>query len=98
MYVAAAALAREKAGMPASRIAEELGVTEATIRRHLRGETKAGQVVLRAFERLSREGFKVEFPEPLGVEIERLRSENEELRRRLDEVKRALQDLLQRLG
>jgi len=44
LAVAAAALARERAKMPVSQIAEELGRTEATIRSHLSGRTKAGKL------------------------------------------------------
>jgi probable regulatory domain-containing protein len=40
LAVAAAALARERAKMPVSQIAEELGKTEATTRSHLSGRTK----------------------------------------------------------
>lgn len=42
MAVATAASAREKAKMPISQIAEELGRTEATIRSHLQGKTRIG--------------------------------------------------------
>ncbi|MDK2796145.1 MAG: transcriptional regulator, partial [Archaeoglobaceae archaeon] len=45
LAVAAGAIAREKARMSVSEIAKELGRTEQTIRKHLKGETKAGQVV-----------------------------------------------------
>ena len=54
----AAALARDKAGVPVSKIADELGVTEETVRKHLRGETRAGQIIRRAYERIAKEGFK----------------------------------------
>jgi len=91
LYVAAAALAREKAGMPTSRIAEEIGVTEATVRRHLRGETKAGQVVQKAYERLVKEGFRIELPEPVASELERLRREVEHLRGRVRELQSELE-------
>lgn len=91
LYTAAAALARERAGVTASRIAEELGVTEATVRRHLRGETKAGQLVAKAYERLAKEGFKIELPPELGG---RDCSQIEELRAKLENVKRALAEIL----
>ncbi len=45
MAVAAGTIAREKARMNVSDIARELGRTEQTIRKHLKGETKAGQIV-----------------------------------------------------
>ncbi len=92
LYTAAAALARERAGIPASRSAEELGVTEATIRRHLKGETKAGQLVARAYERLAREGFKVELPPELAGTSDCERQLGE-LREKLERVRKALDEL-----
>ncbi|MGB9704928.1 MAG: helix-turn-helix domain-containing protein [Pyrobaculum sp.] len=90
LYVAAAALARERAGMPPSRIAEELGVSEATVRRHLKGETKAGQLVAKVYEKLLKEGFRVESPpEP----AEQCRGEVAELREKLEKVKKALAEI-----
>ncbi|HIP75062.1 MAG TPA: transcriptional regulator, partial [Thermococcus paralvinellae] len=50
LAVAAGALAREKAGMTISEIARELGRTEQTIRKHLKGESKAGQLVRETYE------------------------------------------------
>lgn len=88
LYTAAAALARERAGISVSKIAEELGVTEATVRRHLKGETKAGQLVLRAYEKLAKEGLKVEFD---------CTKQLEELRAKIEEVKKALSEILARL-
>lgn len=52
LAVAAGAIAREKAGMTTGEIAEELGRTEATIRKHLKGETKAGQLVRETYEQI----------------------------------------------
>ncbi|WP_291999773.1 regulator [Caldivirga sp.] len=90
LYTAAAAFAREKAGMPTSQIADEVGVTEATIRKHLRGETKAGQLVLKAYERLSKEGFKVDLPPEIAAtstqELSRLREKVERVRKLLNEA------------
>ncbi|MGC8570297.1 regulator [Caldivirga sp.] len=90
LYTAAAAFAREKAGMPTSQIADEVGVTEATIRKHLRGETKAGQLVLKAYERLSKEGFKVDLPPEIAAtstqELSRLREKVEKVRKLLNEA------------
>ncbi|AET32777.1 MULTISPECIES: helix-turn-helix domain-containing protein [Pyrobaculum] len=90
LYVAAAALARERAGMPPSRIAEELGVSEATVRRHLKGETKAGQLVAKVYEKLLKEGFRVELPPELA---EQCRREVAELREKLEKVKKALAEI-----
>ena len=58
LFVAAAALARDKAGVPVSKIADELGVSEETVRKHLRGETRAAQIIRLAYERIAREGFR----------------------------------------
>ena len=98
LAVAAGAIAREKAGMILSEIAEELGRTEATIRKHLKGETKAGQLVretydlikqgklddlVRNVEVLSRGGQLVTMEE-----YEKLKKEKEEL----EEKVRALEE------
>jgi len=89
LYTAAAALARERAGLPASKIAEELGVTEATVRRHLKGETKAGQVVLKVYERLAKEGFKVELPPELAG-ADKCRELIEKIRKHVEEIQNLL--------
>ncbi|MEM1598238.1 MAG: regulator [Pyrobaculum sp.] len=91
LYTAAAAFARERAGVPISKIAEELGVTEGTIRRHLKGETKAGQLVLKVFEKLAKEGFKIDLPQELAPldcskELEELRSKIEKVKKALNEI------------
>ena len=101
--VAAAALARSKAGMPVSRIAEELGRSEGTIRRHLTGKTEAGKLVQETYQKFAREGVKIELPSELvGKEdIERVKDElekekkaKEELIRKLEAVKNKLEDVL----
>ncbi|WP_456481889.1 hypothetical protein [Methanopyrus sp.] len=86
LAVAASALARQKAGYTVSEIAEELGRTEATIRKHLQGETKAGELVLETYEMLKSGELQIitgaeEIKEKLKVEeekLERLESEVEE--------------------
>ncbi|MFP3258034.1 MAG: regulator [Caldivirga sp.] len=94
LYTAAAALARSKAGMSLSQIADEIGVTEATLRRHLRGETKAGQLVLKAYERLSKEGFKVELPiAASAMQSEELTRLREKLSKVRDLLKQAMDEL-----
>ncbi|MEM3692282.1 MAG: transcriptional regulator, partial [Candidatus Korarchaeum sp.] len=50
LVVAAGALARERAGYSASKIADELGRTEATIRNHLTGKTEAGKLVRETYD------------------------------------------------
>ncbi len=94
LAVAAGALAREKAGMHVSRIADELGRTETTIRNHLKGKTKAGQLVRETYEKFLREGFKIELPEAIArvlpVEVEdvgKLKEKLEEAERKIEELK-----------
>jgi len=98
LAVAAAALARERAHMTVSRIAEELGRSEATIRNHLTKKTKAGQLVWQTYERFVREGVKIDLESLLGrgtAELSRLRSENEELKRKLEESQGKIRELSQ---
>jgi len=101
LAVATAALAREKAKMPVSRIADELGRSEATIRNHLAGKTKAGQLVRETFERFAREGVKIDVtPTVQTEELERLKSEVEGLKESLSRVeneKRQLEEKLRRI-
>ena len=92
LAVAAAALAMEKAGYTVRQIAEELGRTEATIRRHLRGETKAGKLVRETYEMLVRGELKLAGPvvspeaeEELRKLQEQVQSLEEELRKVRDE-------------
>ncbi len=88
LAVAAGALARQKAGMTVSQIAEDLGRTEGTIRNHLAGKTKAGQLVRETYERISKEGFKITIPS-LGVSTEEL----EKLKSRVSELEKQMEDL-----
>ncbi|MEM1606723.1 MAG: transcriptional regulator [Candidatus Bathyarchaeia archaeon] len=106
LAVAAAALAREKAKMTVSQIAEELGRTEATIRNHLQGKTRAGQIVRETYEKISKENVTVMLPEIASAEeIKRLRSELEEERKKrlesesvLKEIQASLAQLLERIS
>lgn len=113
LAVAAGALAREKAGYPISKIAEELGRSETTIRNHLQGKTKAGQLVRETYDMLKTGKLKITVPAPVvpAEELEKLKQEKEELAKKLEEaeqkikeyeakleeVKKTLQDLLSRL-
>jgi probable regulatory domain-containing protein len=94
LVIASGALARERAGIPVARIAEELGRTETTIRNHLTGRTEAGKIVRETYELLVRNSGRLEFLVPSGEEIEKLRLENEELRKKIDSIKQALQSIL----
>ncbi|MET1128404.1 MAG: hypothetical protein ABWW70_03715 [Thermoproteota archaeon] len=89
LAVAAAALAMEKAGYTLSQIAEELGRTEATLRRHLRGETKAGKLVRETYEMLVRGELRIAAPAAVG-EVSRRLEEAEKRARELEEELRKL--------
>lgn len=100
LAVAAAALAMDKAGYPISRIAEELGRTEATIRKHLRGETKAGKLVKETYEMLVKGELKLSIPVVESAkpeEVEKLSKEVEELKRENAMLKSKVEDLKSRL-
>ncbi|MEB3765681.1 MAG: transcriptional regulator [Desulfurococcales archaeon] len=92
LAVAAGALARDKAGYPISKIAEELGRTEATIRNHLQGKTKAGKLVLETYDMLKRGKLQLAIP-VAGCDTKEL----EELRAKLSKVKETLEKLLEEL-
>ncbi|HDD25616.1 MAG TPA: transcriptional regulator [Acidilobales archaeon] len=84
LAVAAGALAREKAGVPVSQIADELGRTETTIRNHLAGKTEAGKLVRETLDMIRRGELDVSAaimaltsPE----EISKLKKEIEELKK-----------------
>ncbi|MDP8022955.1 MAG: regulator [Nitrososphaeria archaeon] len=99
LYVAAAAFARDKAGMTASQIADEIGVTEATIRKHLKGETKAGQIIKQSYEKLKNEGFIVTMP---GCEqpqqVKSLEDQLKNLQEKVSKAKDLLNQVIQTLG
>ncbi|MEM0328877.1 MAG: transcriptional regulator [Nitrososphaerota archaeon] len=111
LAVAAAALAREKAKMSIPQIAEELGRAEATIRNHLQGKTKAGQIVRETYERFLREGVRIQLPTELfrekyarlgeGAETEKisqLQSELESLKARISEYESKLLEYQSRIS
>lgn len=103
LAVAAGAIAREKAGMTVSEIAEELGRTEQTIRKHLKGETKAGQLVRETYE-LIKQGKLDELVKNVEVlakggqlvameEYEKLKKEKEELEAKVRELEERVKTL-----
>ena len=98
LAVAAGALAREKAGYPISKIAEELGRTETTIRNHLQGKTKAGKLVRETYEKLVRGELKIVLPLCKPGEVEELKKRVEELERRIGEAKARIEEDLKILG
>ncbi len=92
LAVAAAALAREKAKLSVSQIADEIGRSEATIRNHLQGKTKAGQIVRETYERFAREGVNITlpdvFPSPSkSLDTAALEEEVNQLKKQLEEEK-----------
>ncbi len=91
LAVAAGALARYKAGMSISEIAEDLGRSEATIRRHLQGKTEAGRLVRETYERFLKEGVRVDLPRVLA---EREAVDARELEEKLRRVKNLLEEAL----
>ncbi|PLV57366.1 transcriptional regulator [Thermotoga sp. SG1] len=98
LAVAAGALARAKAGMTVSEIAEELGRTETTIREHVKGETKAGKLVNETYEllkegKLSAEGLIGEGISATTTSDEKL----QEIKKELEEVKQKLENVIQKL-
>jgi len=104
LAVAAGALAREKAGYPISKIAEELGRSETTIRNHLQGKTKAGKLVRETYEMIKAGKLQIFLPAPVQQDIEELRRRAEEaekkvaeLQAKLDLVRKTLTELLEKL-
>jgi probable regulatory domain-containing protein len=109
LAVAAGALAREKAGMTASQIAEEMGRTEQTIRKHLKKESKAGQLIRETYEivkKLVKEGRVNDvFPiiafgnaKKLTEEIDQLKKEKEEIKQALTKIKGEIEEIVKRLS
>ncbi len=85
LIVAAGALARERAGMTTSKIAEELGRTEQTIRNHLNEKTEAGKLVKATYKSFLK-GEKLEVL---------ITSEAEE---KLKKVKQKLEEILKEIS
>ena len=74
--------------MKVSEIAKELGRTEQTIRKHLKGESKAGQLVRETYE-LIKQGKIDESQIDLNITLEenqKLKEENEKLKSLLKEI------------
>ncbi|MEM4643567.1 MAG: transcriptional regulator, partial [Candidatus Bathyarchaeia archaeon] len=102
LAVAAGALAREKAGMTVTKIADELGRGEQTIRSHLTGKTEAGRLVRETYEMLLR-GEKVlpflvkEAEAPSKEEVDKLKQELEKERREKSELQEKLNKLQEKI-
>lgn len=92
LAVAAGAFARARAGMTASQIAEDLGRSEATVRRHLSGRTEAAKLIEETYRKFLAEGVRIELPAAVrGEEPQRAR-ELESRVRELEERVRALEE------
>ncbi|WP_423793195.1 helix-turn-helix domain-containing protein [Methanocaldococcus indicus] len=91
LAIAAGALARAKAGYTVSEIAEELGRTEQTIRKHLKGETKAGKLVMETYELLKEGKLSIEevekFLEAVSLR-EKIKEDVEEIKKLQDELEK----------
>ncbi len=100
LLVAAAALARERAGYPVSRIAEELGRSEATIRNHLQGKTEAGKIVRETYQELVKRGgvLEIQLPKITGEEGERARQLEEELNKLKEKIEKAKEKIKEALS
>jgi probable regulatory domain-containing protein len=110
LAVAAGALAREKAGLSTSKIADELGRGEQTVRAHLTGKTEAGKLVRETYEMLLK-GEKVltfmvreaEAPssreeiERLKAEIEKEKREKAELQEKVSKMQNKLENAVKAL-
>jgi len=109
LAVAAGALAREKAGMTTTRIADELGRGEQTIRAHLTGKTEAGRLIRETYEMLikgervlpfitrKKEIVTTEEIEKLRQELETERKEKTELEIKLHQMQKKLEDAMKTL-
>ncbi len=99
---AAAALARDKAGMTLSEIAEDIGRTEATIKKHLKGETEAGKIVLEAYKKLEKGEIDNTLSLVLGLKkaesMKEVVEKLEEIVKSLDEASKSLREVIDRLS
>ncbi|MGC8947926.1 MAG: transcriptional regulator [Thermoprotei archaeon] len=104
LIIAAGALARERGGLSISKIAEELGRTETTIRNHLAGKTEAGKIIRETYEKLLKSGT-LELQLPLASQqFDELKRQNEELERqnkalneKLNKIRNIIEQLLKEI-
>jgi len=87
LAVASSAIAREKAGMRIPEIAEELGRTEQTIRKHLKGESKAGQIVRETYDLLKQGQI-----DESQISISSILEENEKLKQENNILKNVIKE------
>jgi len=99
LAVAAAALARYKAGYTISQIADEVGRSETMIRAHLNGKTKAGKLVLQTYEKLKRGELKIVVPflkvpkTMIEADLQAVREEKKKLEEELKKTREELESL-----
>jgi len=104
LVVAAASIAREKAGYTVRMIADEVGRSEATVRNHLEGKTEAGKLVRETLKVIAESGGKLELklpPELTGVskeESEKLKKEIEEIQKKVMEAKEKVEETLRHIS
>ncbi|AIJ05443.1 hypothetical protein JH146_0594 [Methanocaldococcus bathoardescens] len=102
LAIASGALAREKAGYTIREIADELGRTEQTIRKHLKGETKAGKLVRETYEMMKRGELNIEEVEKFleavvrKEELEKL-SDIKKLEEEIEKLKKENEQLANKL-
>jgi len=98
---AAAALARDKAGMTLSDIADDIGRTEATIKKHLKGETEAGKIVLEAYKKLEKGELDTTLSVLLGLKradyLEEVKAKIDRIIDSLDETINMLKEISEKL-
>ncbi len=99
LAVAAAALARYKAGYSIRQIADEVGRSETMIRAHLNGKTKAGKLVLQTYEKLKRGELKIVVPflrvpkTMVEADLQAIREEKKKFEEELKKTKEELENL-----
>jgi len=107
LIVAAGALACERAGYPISRIADELGRSETTIRNHLGGKTEAGRLVKETYDLLRQSGgkLKIQLPKEIApqqtqelqecrAKVSELENKVKSLESKLSEVRKKLEEVI----
>ncbi|MGC9012479.1 transcriptional regulator [Thermogladius sp.] len=96
LAVAAAAYAKYKAGKPISKIAEEVGRSEHTIRAHIQGKTKAGKLIISTYEKLKAGTLRVVVPFVSGAP--QVEAKTSELERKVQELARERDALLAKVS
>ena len=86
LAVAAGALARSKAGMNIPEIADELGRSEASIREHIKGSSKAGRLVLETYDMLKEGKIDIESMMVQNDKIEKVKEKLKEMKKMLEEI------------